>query len=370
MAIIRTFGMGPEFQKVGVAGGVAPQRNLTPASTPPAQSPADPSDSIGLSFAPQPPHTPPASTIHEGPTFPEPTRSPSVTQPLVESKSPTLVSEGLYSFAGGGLVMLDEPATSAPAQVTKGIPSERECNINYKEDFISGNSVRFMHSGSSLFFHAKRSLFAEKPIQLAVSGGGSQPAPKTVEFLNNLAQELGDKAGYVTSGHTHEPGTIDSTLTKICQDQGCPQLPLIADKDVGYAVSNPSFDERKWQQTPKYALQTDKSLASMREVVANSHLITDGGDRTTVTEFIRSIDTGKPVVLFVNTESGQPTLGPNTKDVQNPAALIASALTTGVSKIPGIELDSHGIPKNEGALEIDYWLDRFSDKSPEQMLRQ
>lgn len=369
MATVRSFGMGPEFQKVGVAGGAAPKSNVIPASPPPAQSPADPSDSIGFSIANQAPQTAPAPALPEVPTSAEPARSPAVPPTLVDSKGPTLVSENLYSFAGGGLVVLDEPASSAPPQVTSGIPSERECKIGYKEDFVSGNSVRFMHSGSSLFFHAKGSLFAEKPVQLAVSGGGSQPAPKTVEFLNNLAQELGDKAGYVTTGMTHEPGTIDSTLTKICQDQGSPQLPLIADKDVGYAVSNPSFDESKWQQTPKYALQSDQSLASMREVVANSHLITDGGDRTTVSEFIRSIDTEKPVVLFVNNESGKPTLGPDLNDVQNPAALIASALTTGVSKIPGIELDSYGIPKNKGALEIDYWLDRFADKSPEQMLK-
>lgn len=270
-------------------------------------------------------------------------------------KFPMEIGPGIFTLANGGLALIDESQLPQP-KYPVGLPSERQVPPNVSNEAVASHNIRFMHEGSGLFFHAKNSLFADRPVQLAVAGGPGPVDSATQKFLEQLGRELGPQTGYLTRNGGLSGG-LDSTVAKICQQQGAAQLALTTDAQISQPGSSIEL-EPYWQATPKYSLPSQKSTVEFGALVSNSQLFTGTGDNDCVDEFIRCVENRKPTVLLVDSQAGQPLFDEKSQQILNPSRFLANAL------------NGAGVLSNNSAkATLDRWLQMYAPMSTTEMLK-
>jgi hypothetical protein len=241
-------------------------------------------------------------------------------------------------------------------------------SLGVSGDFASENNVRFMNTGSSLFYHA-HNLFEGKSVRLATTGYGEGPAgyaESTQGFFHKLGEALqGDLALVARPG----AGELSDALSSVAQKQDLPILYMTDDASLGLSCQpGPDVDAEKLKAAPKFSLSDRSDLQAMTGTVANRLLVT-GGDKEVIHDFIRSVDRGEPVVLLTNSQNPGPVFDEASSKLLRAPEFLAGMLTTGHESL-GLSSDgSHGVPKNPVVYSIGRWLDMEAPQSPAQLVK-
>ena len=371
MASIQGFPSNVGIRPLQGTPGLQAAPGLSPTLTEAVPAPLGDELQVNFKSSPVPDSKVPASAPEPAPQESSP--APEAKAPSSQSNAPTALGGEFFMTGLGGLAQIE--ATPEVVGPPGGGPvSERSVSeaslkeVGVDGEFVRGNNVRFMHTGSALFYHGQ-SQFEGKSVRLATAGFGEGPAgyaETTQNFMNQLGDALnGDFALVARPGS----GELSDALSLTAQRQNAPILYLTDDASLGVSCQpGPGVDAEALKAAPKFSLPKREDVQSMTGVLTNRLLVTGGGNEV-ISDFIRSIDLGNPVVLLTDSGNPGPSFDESSGKLLKAPEFLAGMLTTGHESL-GLSSDGpYGVPSHPAVYNVGRWLDMEAPKSPAELVK-